>query len=294
MRPRNTHRPTGGDTPRARLSQLIPVLLIIAGAGLAVGCSGGSSTSTDNPRDTAPTPVDHRVTRFDNGDRTDEDGRSVGTRPQLPVRAPVDEDASTRTTGRTEADGHQEQIFPDEASRAVDDALARYDAVVTVLAADPVSALAPDSPPRVLWDTIVAPGSFLHDDVIERLVTEPAASGTRLLPGPDGVGYRHHRTRVTGTDADIVEFEWCGYSPGIRIESSTGRILDDYVAVMSGSGRIVRSVTPQGPPGPHPPSPSNPDDHSTTTWLLDELNHFDHYVLPPGSTDPCVGQETTR
>lgn len=158
------------------------------------------------------------------------------------------------------------------ARRIVTDVLARYDDAVTALALDPVGAMDPNGTLRALWDRTVAVGSFLHDDVLERMVAEPLVEGTRLLPGPDGVSYRHHVVDVVGTSERSIRFSWCGYSPGIRVVRDSGTVVDDHVATMGGLGRAVLRAS----------------DTSAGSWLLDELDHLDFEVLPPGTTDPCT------
>lgn len=181
----------------------------------------------------------------------------------------------------------------------VADALGRYDDAVTALALDPVSAADPDSTVRRNWDEIVPTGSFLHDDVLERMVDEPLRDGTRLLTGPEGVSYRHHVMDIAEVEPGYIRFSWCGYSPGVRVTRDTDIVVDDYVATMAGVGRVaLRTTVPHtdmvigvtGAGGAAPAS-GNPTADSATDashrWILDELDHLDFDVLPPGTSDPC-------
>lgn len=212
--------------------------------------------------------------------------------------------------GNTEIDQQDGRDMDDTAGSlallVAADALSRYDEAVTALAVDPVTAADATSAVRELWDRTVTPGSLLHDDVLERMVLEPLANGTRLLPGPEGVGHRHHVTAITGTGDDHISFTWCGYSPGIRVERGSGAVVDDHVAVMGGVGRVVRrhrtptvadesdrrwSGTGESDrdAGAWVNPPAN--DGRTgrpTLWMLEELDHLDFDVSPPGSPDPCI------
>lgn len=170
------------------------------------------------------------------------------------------------------------EATPSWATNIVTGVLDRYDNTVTAMAADPSGALDPTSRIRRTWDTVVAPGSLLHDDVVDRMVHEPLAEDTRLLPGPDGVGYRHHVIDVIATEESHIRFTWCGYAPGVRVMASSGVVVDDQVAVMSGTGRVTVVTDPLGQ--------SSPD--VAAGWVLDELDHLEFDVMPAGTTDPCT------
>lgn len=202
-------------------------------------------------------------------------GRSATADPPTGDLEPDDED---------HPDANQSNSVITIARFVAADVLARYDEVVTTLAEDPMAAADADDPVRRLWDQTVVPGSFLHDDVLERMVMEPLTDGTRLVAGPDGVSYRHHVTDITDVGVDAITFAWCGYAPGIRIDRRSGTVVDDYVARMSGVGRVVRrSATTE-----EASRPAGVDTATSSSWMLEDLDHLDYDILPPGSVDPCV------
>ncbi len=154
--------------------------------------------------------------------------------------------------------------------------LDRYDDLVTQLAVQPSASLDPGSPIRLDWARLVPTESALSNSVLDQLVHRPVIAGTRLLPGPDGVSFRHHVDRTSRRDDGSIEFSWCGYSPGIRIEAATGKVIDGQVAHIRGIGRADRSQF-------------NPE-----LWVLDAFDQLDLKVLPPGSGDPCPGHDNTE
>ena len=74
-------------------------------------------------------------------------------------------------------------------------------------------------------------------------------------------------------------FTWCGWSPGIGQDATTGEVTDDSVAHAHGTGRAA-------PPG----SATAPG----TDWVLTSLDVTDLDVLAPGSPDPCPAELDAR
>ncbi|MGB3410858.1 MAG: hypothetical protein WBA45_06630 [Microthrixaceae bacterium] len=254
-------------------------LLIITGTLLlfGAGCSGPAEQS----KPAALQPVhaadggdgtrqrSNRTTR--SGTPTDEpsEGR-IGAAPDTGTQGQHDTDPKSYgdPPGANNANSHPD----DPADRAlVGSLLERYDGLVTRLALEPSTSLEPGAPARLEWSQLVPGESALSNSVLDQLVHRPAMAGTRLLPGPDGVSFRHHVERTSRRDDGSIEFSWCGYSPGIRIEASTGKVLDDQVAHIRGIGRIDRSQL-------------DPE-----LWVLDAFDQLDLKILSPGSGDPCPG-----
>ena len=146
----------------------------------------------------------------------------------------------------------------------------RYDELVTRLAADPVAMLDPLHPVRVEWSTLVPADSALSTDVLGQLVIGPAARGTRLVPDEHGYSYRHRSLSMGPVVERTVEFTWCGYSPGVRVDTMSGRVVDDAVAYVHGTGRLVLDVA---------------------GWVIDALDHLRIDVQAPGSGDPCPAEQ---
>ncbi|HTO00668.1 MAG TPA: hypothetical protein VL068_08335, partial [Microthrixaceae bacterium] len=196
----------------------------------------------------------------------------------LPSTPPRPADGSAEDHG-TESSGAQSSATPhsleefqlDEAEqkRVVSELLGRYDYLVTQLAILPAVSADRNSPARLEWARLVPSESALHNSVLDQLVNRRLTDGTRLLPGPDGVSFRHHVERTSTRDDGSIEFSWCGYSPGIRINATTGAVVDDEVAHIRGVGRADR------------------DQWDNSVWILDAFDQLDLNVLPAGSGDPC-------
>jgi len=240
---------TDTRSPGVTLQFIVAVVLI-----LGSGCSG------------AETPAREPVEPVE---------RVESDRTLVPVD-PVDEARPSNSAGAGAAEGappSNPQGAPGAARATlaeIDAALLRYDELVTRLAADPVATSDPAHPARIEWATLVPVGTMLAEDVIEQLVSGPAAEGTRLVPPPEGSSYRHRALSVASAQDDGVEFSWCGYSPGVRVDLATGAVVDDDVAYVHGSGRLR-----PGPGG----------------WVIDALDHLALEVHPPGSPDPCPDEQ---
>ena len=204
------------------------------------------------------------------------------------VRAPQRSDGTTSPLGPGSTDGppatrppdaavDEHAAAPDDATRPKEDddatlaltqsVLDRYDAAITVVAADPLSA-AGGGPGLEQWNaTVVASGSFsvsILGDMVDRATHE----STVVRPGSDGRSYRHHVLRATA-EGSSVSFTWCGHAPGIGVDVTTGEIVDDAVALSSGTGELV---------------------HDGVTWRLLTLDAFDIDVAASGTADPCPAE----
>ena len=204
-----------------------------------------------------------------------------GRAPAPPVRAvaaPPGRTPSGPTTTVTAADepsAEPEQGVADpvgpatDALRArVDAALLRYDLALTGLAAHPDRAGDPAAPERTAWAGVVVPGSALDDAMVEEVVRRATEEDGAVLPPPGGLSYRHTALSARAVDG-TVEFTWCGHSPGIGVERSSGTVVDDAVGHSHGTGRL------QPAPG---------------TDLVAQLDQTELEVLPAGTPDPCPGE----
>ncbi|KLR60573.1 hypothetical protein IMCC26207_10986 [Actinobacteria bacterium IMCC26207] len=151
--------------------------------------------------------------------------------------------------------------------------LVRYSQIVTDLAEHPDLASDPLSEQRVRLDALVPPQSTLSVDVLSQLVLNPAADLTRVIPASTGLSYSYRPLKVSSSADGLINFTWCGYSPGVRVTQTSGEVLDDSVAQLQGTG----SVRAAG-----------------SDWVIDSLDHLEVTVLPPGSTDPCPVPRTAE
>lgn len=276
--------PPGGRELTTRTSRKSPVgnrlsagLLFITGTLLlfGAGCSGPAEPSGS----AALQPVDASDGKV--GSRPARDRRATSDTPAEESTGSGGEEATgTSTNGQhdtssewpwgSHGSAHGSTHPNDAADLAVVRALlARYDDLVTQLAVQPSTSLDPGAPIRLEWSELVPAESALSNSVLDQLVRGPVLAGTRLLPGPDGVSFRHHVDRTSRRDDASIEFSWCGYSPGIRIETATGKVIDDQVAHIRGIGRADRSQ------------------FNSELWVLDAFDQLDLKVLPPESGDPC-------
>ncbi|MDQ2678236.1 MAG: hypothetical protein M3Y51_05785 [Actinomycetota bacterium] len=235
-------------------------------AAMAVSCSNGVE------RGTAVEPVERL---------TGEDGAG-GSRPTAPVDGPGDAPA-TRSgaalpdVGLSDAappdDGPSVDEQPpgptddDEVRALVQSVLDRYDAALTTVAADPLAAV-PGHPSLDEWHgVVIGSGSFsvsMLGDMADRATSE----STVVRPGAGGRSYRHHAVRAVA-DGTAVSFTWCGHAPGSGIDTATGAVVDDAVAISSGTGELR---------------------HDGAVWRILTLDAFDLEVTAPGTDDPCPAQ----
>lgn len=164
-----------------------------------------------------------------------------------------------------EPPGDPEQSWHD----VVDEVLDRYAAVLTQLVADPAALDRPGDDMSERWRGVVVDGA-LSDAITARARERLAVDRMVILPGPDGIAYRHVAVDVeqigAGERPDHLSFTWCGHSPGVGVHVDSGVVLDDAVSHSRGTGTIRRV-----------------DDG----WKLETLDQFDLVLLAPGVGDPC-------
>ncbi len=145
------------------------------------------------------------------------------------------------------------------------DVLIRYDRVVTELHGDPSAFLREGDPLLAEWAAVVPPGAVLADDV--RTAVLGRLSRGEAIPVVDGaLSYVHHAGSVHAESPDRLTFDWCGWSPGVVRDVTTGAVVDDGVGASQGSGVV---------------------DRIEGGWVLSSLDQTDLAVLAPGSPDPC-------
>jgi hypothetical protein len=154
----------------------------------------------------------------------------------------------------------------------LDQLLAAYDAALGELAASPAAAVEVDHPLVVRWHQLVAVGSELDQAMRTRIRDDVVERSMVVRPGPDGVSFSTRALRARVDDDGGIDFEHCGYSPGVGVHVATGEVLDDQRATSSGTGRAERD--PSG------------------TLVLVALHDEQVRLLEPGETDPCTATAT--
>lgn len=201
-------------------------------------------------------------------------GTQAAAPPRDDVR-PIDDTAPTTTAGTPPAPSTTVEPTPrtetTETSTAAAWAAARevldsYGTLLGELVADPAGAPDPGTDARARWDALVVPGSPLSEDLLARMDERVLVERAVIVPGEQGVTYRHHPTAIALADTTAIEFDWCAWSPGIGTSIDSGDVVDDAVAHATGTGRLVRT-------GP--------------SWQLAALDQFDLELLEPGAPDPC-------
>lgn len=152
------------------------------------------------------------------------------------------------------------------AARAVTDVLDRYGRLLGELSADPGGAPPVGAPARTRWDALVDARSPLSEELLDRIHRRATEDRMVVLPDAHGVSFRHHLVAIESAGTDTIEFEWCGWSPGVGRSIESGAVLDDAVAHATGTGRLVLV---EG------------------AWRLAALDQLDLELLPAGSGDPC-------
>ena len=153
----------------------------------------------------------------------------------------------------------------------VDDLLGRYDATLTRLAADPIGSTDPAGPVLITWFGVVEPTSALAADMPAEALERLRSDNSVVRPPVDGPSYVHRVLEVVPAVDGAVAFTWCGWSPGIATDVTTGAVTDDAVAHSHGTGR----AEPRSPTG---------------SLVLVSLTMTDRRILPPGSADPCPAE----
>lgn len=149
-----------------------------------------------------------------------------------------------------------------------------YDTVLTTVAADPLGASTQGNPALDAWYAVVQPTSSFSVTMLTELRERAMLESTVVAPGPDGFAYRHHVLRtedhpVSTGSGTTVSFTWCGHSPGIGIDTTSGAVVDDVVAVSNGTGELI---------------------DEGAGWRLATLDTADIVIEAPGTPDPCPEQ----
>jgi hypothetical protein len=154
----------------------------------------------------------------------------------------------------------------------VDGVLRRYDVALTRLAAAPAEALAAVAAAQAPadWAAAVQTDSALSAEMLDHVAS--SAGTSHVVPGPDGLSYRHLATGVEQPDPHTLTFRWCGVSEGVRRLDADGSVLDGAVGIAHGVGELR-------------------DEGDGTGWRLAALDQMDLVVVDPGSPDPCPGEQ---
>ena len=231
--------------------------LVLTAAG-GTSCTDGDDdarSATVEPI-AAPDPPAHLDRAGPEGDLHDDDAA-------LPTAPEIGTDTDTDTTTAS-----------DDAVRSlVQTVLDRYDAALTTVAADPLAATRPDDsgearPGLAEWHSAVVEGGSFSTAMLAELVDRAMHESTVVRPGPDGRSYRHVALQAVA-DGDLVSFTWCGHAPGLGIDTTTGEVVDDAVALSHGTGELR---------------------YEGSQWRLLTLDAFDLDVAAPGTPDPCPGE----
>lgn len=142
--------------------------------------------------------------------------------------------------------------------------LDRYDAALTTVAADPLSA-APGHPSLAEWEAAVVAGGSFSTAMLAEMAERATNEHTVVVPDGVGPSYRHHALRAV-RDGTAVSFTWCGHSPGLGIDTVTREVVDDAVALSRGTGELL---------------------HDGSVWRVLTLDMFDLDVAAPRTPDPC-------
>lgn len=148
----------------------------------------------------------------------------------------------------------------------VTEVLDDYASLLTALSADPAGAPPSGSEGQARWHSVVLDTSALSAEVLDRMHRRATVDRVVIVPDQHGTSYRHHVVAARAQAPDVIDFEWCGWSPGIGRSIDTGQVVDDQVAHATGTGRLVRT------------------DHR---WRLAALDQWELTLLAPGSPDPC-------
>jgi hypothetical protein len=149
----------------------------------------------------------------------------------------------------------------------LDALLARYDVALGSLSGDPAAAADPVHPLTLQWHDVVATGTELDESLRRRILDDLAERSIVVVPGPEGVAFVTRALGARSGPDGAIEFEHCGYSPGVGVHATTGEVLDDRRTSTRGSGRVERGA----------------DGRLLLVALVDEQ----HRLLGPGEVDPC-------
>jgi hypothetical protein len=149
----------------------------------------------------------------------------------------------------------------------LDALLARYDAALGALSGDPIAAADPTHPLTREWHQVVAAGTELDGSLRQRIVDDLTERSMAVRPGQEGASFVTRVLSARAGDDGSIEFEHCGYSPGIGVHATTGEVIDERRASTRGSGRVERLA----------------DGRLLLVALVDE----ELRLLGPGEVDPC-------
>ena len=241
--------------PSLRSVIAAPAVAAAIGAVVTGGCSGADRAADSSE----PAPLDTR----------DLDPPPASVHDPTPTPP-----ASAAPTSATPGTSDRETTSLDGSARAaVDTVLGGYADALTSIAADPLVATLPGHPGRAAWDAVVDPTSAFSAEMLARRVEMARSDGVVVRPpssGPGAVSYRHRALEVADPVLDTISFRWCGWSPGIGVDTDTGAIVDDAVAHAHGTGLVRRGA----------------DDR----WRLERLDETELVLLDPGSVDPCPAE----
>jgi len=156
-----------------------------------------------------------------------------------------------------------------ELRRQVDAVLRGYDQLLTELSSNPGAAKDLKSPLLKKWAAVVGADSSLGGSMIAEILLRANEEDSIVVPPTSGLSYVHRSLRAERTDANIIEFSWCGYSPGIGVNRSSGEVIDDAIAHSHGVGQLRKD---------------------RSVWLLDALDQIELRILPAKSADPCPSE----
>lgn len=197
-------------------------------------------------------------------------GRTDVAAPTDDHRATVDPAPPTTAapTGAADVGASSDGTDPDgDAVAAVADLLSRFDRSLGELHSDPSVLLRPDDPVLADLAGVVPSGAVLADDVRSQVLDR--LSRGESIPAAAGMEpYVHHAVTAAFDGTDRIEFTWCGWSPGVVVDSATGAVVDDVVGHGTGTGVAERF---------------------DGRWMLSSLDETSYEALTAGSPDPCPG-----
>lgn len=158
-------------------------------------------------------------------------------------------------------------VVPDT-EEALTELLGRFDAAISALYAEPLTAGDDNHPLSVAWLDVVIGGSQLDRQVRGRILASGTEDGMRIVPDADGTSFTDVALELSEEPDGSVTWTNCGYAPGVGVDLDTGEVLDDNRTSTRGRGRAVRG--------------------SDGALSISELWDDESYLLAPGEPDPCI------